>query len=50
MNQQIQEKSNYCLNCKIKPCSNKGCPLNNNIPEFIKQIKEQNYKEEIMSL
>ena len=45
MNQQIQEKSNYCLNCKIKPCSNKGCPLNNNIPEFIKQIKEQNYKE-----
>ena len=45
MNQQIQEKSNYCLNCKLKPCSNKGCPLNNNIPEFIKQIKEQNYKE-----
>ena len=45
MNQQIQEKSNYCLNCKLKPCSNKGCPLNNNIPEFIKQIKEENYKE-----
>ena len=45
MNQQIQEKSNYCLNCKIKPCSNKGCPLNNNIPEFIKQINEQHYKE-----
>ena len=45
MNQQIQEKSDYCLNCKVKPCSNKGCPLNNNIPEFIKQIKEQNYEE-----
>ena len=45
MNQQIQEKSNYCLNCKLKPCSNKGCPLSNNIPEFIRQIKEQNYKE-----
>ena len=45
MNQQIQEKSNYCLNCKIKPCSNKGCPLSNNIPDFIKQIKEENYKE-----
>ena len=45
MNQQIQEKANYCLNCKIKPCSNKGCPLSNNIPEFIKKIKEQNYKE-----
>ena len=45
MNKEIQDKSNYCLNCKLKPCSNKGCPLNNNIPEFIKQIKEKNYKE-----
>lgn len=45
MNQKIQDKSNYCLNCILKPCSNKGCPLNNNIPEFIKQIKDQNYKE-----
>lgn len=27
----------YCLNCKIKPCSNKGCPLNNDIPAFIHQ-------------
>lgn len=27
----------YCLNCKIKPCSNKGCPLNNDIPTFIHQ-------------
>ncbi|MGN1327510.1 MAG: FAD-dependent oxidoreductase [Clostridia bacterium] len=25
----------YCLNCKVKPCSNKGCPLNNDIPNFI---------------
>ncbi len=39
----IDEKASYCLNCKIKPCSNKGCPLGNNIPEFIKQIKENNY-------
>ena len=45
MNQKIKEKANYCLNCKIKPCSNKGCPLNNDIPEFIKQIKEENYEE-----
>lgn len=45
MNEEIQEKSNYCLNCKIKPCSNKGCPLNNDIPAFIKKIKEQNYEE-----
>lgn len=40
----IKEKSEYCLNCKVKPCS-KGCPLGNNIPEFIKNIKEEKYKE-----
>ena len=42
---EIYEKVNYCLNCKIKPCSQKGCPLNNNIPEFIKDVKEEKYKE-----
>ena len=42
---EIEEKVNYCLNCKIKPCSLKGCPLNNNIPEFIKAVKEEKYKE-----
>lgn len=41
----IQEKANYCLGCKVKPCSNKGCPLNNNIPEFIKCVKEEKYEE-----
>ena len=41
----IIEKTNYCLNCKIKPCSTKGCPLENNIPEFIKATKEENYRE-----
>ena len=41
--EQINEKANYCLNCKIKPCSLKGCPLGNNIPEFIKCVKEENY-------
>lgn len=45
MNDNIQEKANYCLNCKVKPCSNNGCPLNNNIPEFIKQIKDNNIEE-----
>ena len=45
MNKEIKEKAEYCLNCKIKPCSNKGCPLNNNIPEFIKEIKEERYEE-----
>lgn len=42
---EIEEKLNYCLNCKTKPCSTKGCPLNNNIPEFIKAVKEEKYKE-----
>ena len=41
----IEKESNYCLNCKIKPCSNKGCPLHNDIPSFIQQIKVQNYEE-----
>ena len=47
----LDEKVNYCLNCKIKPCSLKGCPLGNNIPEFIKQMKDKNYKKayEILS-
>lgn len=31
----IEEIRNYCLNCINKPCSNKGCPLNNDIPSFI---------------
>ncbi len=41
----IKEKSEYCLNCKNKPCSIKGCPLNNDIPLFIKAIKEEDYKK-----
>ena len=41
----IKEKANYCLNCKVIPCSLKGCPLNNRIPDFIKAVKEENYKE-----
>ena len=30
-----KEIREYCLNCKVKPCSNNGCPLNNDIPSFI---------------
>lgn len=41
----IKEKINYCLNCPSKPCSNKGCPLGNNIPGFIKAIKEEDYEK-----
>ena len=40
MKEEIQKYTEQCLNCKIKPCSNKGCPLQNNIPEFIKLLKE----------
>ncbi len=29
------EIRNYCLNCKNKPCSNNGCPLNNDIQSFV---------------
>lgn len=43
--EEINQKSNYCLNCKTKPCSIKGCPLGNHIPQFIEQIKQGNYKK-----
>ena len=45
MDNRIKEMAEYCLNCKNKPCSQKGCPLNNDIPEFIKYIKEENYEQ-----
>ena len=45
MNDNIKEKAEYCLNCKLKPCSNKGCPLGNDIPAFISKIKEEKFKE-----
>ena len=41
---EIHEKAEYCLNCPTKPCS-KGCPLENDIPGFVKKIKEENYKQ-----
>ena len=44
--EEIKSKANYCLNCVTKPCSNKGCPLNNNIPGFIKAIKDYKLVEE----
>lgn len=45
MNEELEKKVNYCLNCKIKPCELKGCPLGNHIPEMIKLLKEEKYKE-----
>ena len=40
----INELANYCLNCAVKPCQ-KGCPLGNDIPGFIKNVKEGNYEQ-----
>lgn len=42
--EEIKEKAEYCLNCKTKPCS-KGCPLENNIPEFIQKLKNGDIKK-----
>lgn len=36
------DEREYCLNCVNKPCSNNGCPLNNDIPVF---IHEKDYKK-----
>lgn len=44
MEYKIKEQAEYCLNCKTKPCK-MGCPLQNNIPDFIKFVKENKYEE-----
>ena len=48
---EIREKSKNCLNCNVKPCARKGCPLENDIPGFISAVKEEDYKKayEILS-
>ena len=43
--EKIQEKANWCLQCKARPCAEKGCPVHTNIPEFIGKIKEEKFKE-----
>ena len=50
MDEKIDEYTNYCLNCKAKPCSIKGCPLSNDIPTFIRYVKEGNIKEAYRTL
>jgi len=37
-------EANRCLNCKNRPCV-QGCPVNISIPEFIAQIKQENFEE-----
>lgn len=38
----FQDLVDYCLDCVAKPCK-KGCPLENNIPDFIKAAKNQEF-------
>ncbi len=45
MIENVKEKMNYCLNCKAKPCSLKGCPLHNQIPDFIQVLDKEKYLE-----
>ena len=40
----IKKLADECLSCIRKPCM-KGCPLNNDITEFIKCIKEDKYED-----
>ena len=44
MNKEILEELNYCLNCINKPCKS-GCPLENDIPEVIRLMKEEKEEE-----
>lgn len=43
--EEIKEIANYCLNCSMKPCSKKGCPMETEIPEFITAVKNEEYKK-----
>lgn len=40
----IKKLAEECFNCKNKPCS-EGCPMKTNIPEFIQEIKNNNFEE-----
>ena len=42
---EIKKDAEWCLNCKNRPCVLEGCPMDTNIPEFITEIKNDNYKE-----
>lgn len=42
--EEVSKKANYCLSCKAKMCR-KGCPLGNDITEFIKLVKEEKYED-----
>ena len=42
--EQVKEEASRCLNCKNPRCV-KGCPVNIQIPNFIKALKEDNLHE-----
>lgn len=42
--EEIKNKADYCLGCKVKMCS-KGCPLGNDITEVIRCIKKEEYEK-----
>ncbi|MBP3707269.1 MAG: NAD(P)-dependent oxidoreductase [Clostridia bacterium] len=41
---EIKEKLNQCFGCKAKPCKS-GCPLDNDITEIIRLVREGKYKD-----
>ncbi len=47
--EEISKKAEYCLSCKIKMCQ-KGCPLGNDITQFISYVKEGKYEEAYKTL
>ena len=40
----VMEEANRCLQCKVPQCQ-KGCPINTNIPEAIRLLKENKLNE-----
>ena len=42
--EEVKELADKCLSCTAKPCRN-GCPLSNDITQFIKYIKTEEYKK-----
>lgn len=46
---QAIEEASRCLQCKNAPCI-KGCPVEINIPKFIKEIKEGNFQKALETI
>lgn len=42
--EEVKNKAKLCLGCKTKPCS-KACPMHTRIPEFIENIKNDDFEE-----